>query len=51
MFGEAFRKCRCIAPMNVFYQKDSSGRRYVVSRVDGQAPREVALVWHDVSGR
>lgn len=46
MFLEAFRKRRCIAPMSAFYQKGSSGRRYAVSRVDGQA-FGVAGIWEN----
>src|SRR5437870_7603186 len=46
MFREAFRKRRCIAPMNAFYQKDSSGHRYAVSRADGE-PFGVAGIWEN----
>lgn len=46
MFREAFRKRRCIAPMNVFYEKDSSGKRHAVSRIDG-APFGVAGIWEN----
>ena len=35
MFTDAYRKRRCVVPMNSFFQKDSHGRRYTISRRDG----------------
>ncbi|MEA2898174.1 MAG: hypothetical protein QOJ84_3789 [Bradyrhizobium sp.] len=46
MFRDAFRKRRCIAPMNAFFQKDKTGKRYAVSRIDGQ-PFGVAGIWEN----
>ena len=46
LFRDAFRKRRCIAPMNAFFQKDKNGRRYAVSRNDGQ-PFGVAGIWEN----
>jgi putative SOS response-associated peptidase YedK len=46
MFRDAFRKRRCIAPMNAFFQKDKTGKRYAVSRSDGQ-PFGVAGIWEN----
>src|SRR4051812_46886947 len=44
MFADACRKRRCVVPMNSFYQKDSRGRRHVISRRDG-AVFPVAGIW------
>jgi putative SOS response-associated peptidase YedK len=44
MFREAYRKRRCVAPMNTFYQKDAHGRRFSISRRDG-AVFGVAGIW------
>jgi putative SOS response-associated peptidase YedK len=46
MFRDAFRKRRCITPMNAFFQKDKTGKRYAVSRGDGQ-PFGVAGIWEN----
>src|SRR5664279_3995856 len=34
IFADAFRRRRCIVPMNSFYQKDSNVRRHVILRRD-----------------
>lgn len=44
MFADAYRKRRCVVPMNSFYQKDSKGRRHTISRRDG-ALFPVAGIW------
>jgi putative SOS response-associated peptidase YedK len=41
-----YRKRRCIVPMNSFFQKDSSGKRYAISRRDG-GPFGVAGIWEN----
>jgi putative SOS response-associated peptidase YedK len=46
MFREAYRKRRCIVPMNSFFQKDSAGTRYAISRRDG-AVFGVAGIWEN----
>jgi putative SOS response-associated peptidase YedK len=46
MFSDAYRKRRCIVPMNAFYQKDSKGKRYAISRMDG-GPFGVAGIWEN----
>jgi putative SOS response-associated peptidase YedK len=46
MFRDAYRKRRCIVPMNSFSQKDPSGKRYAISRRDG-APFGVAGIWEN----
>ncbi len=46
MFREAYRKRRCIVPMNSFFQKDSAGKRYAISRRDG-AIFGVAGIWEN----
>jgi putative SOS response-associated peptidase YedK len=43
-FSDAYRGRRCIVPMNSFFQKDSTGKRYAISRQDGQ-PFCVAGIW------
>jgi putative SOS response-associated peptidase YedK len=45
-FREAYRKRRCIVPMNIFYQKDSIGKRYAISRTD-KALFGVAGIWEN----
>jgi putative SOS response-associated peptidase YedK len=45
-FSDAYRKRRCIVPMNSFLQKDGAGKRYAVSRRDGQ-PFGVAGIWEN----
>jgi SOS response associated peptidase (SRAP) len=39
MFRDAYRKRRCIVPMNSFFQKDPTGKRYAISRRDGATIR------------
>jgi putative SOS response-associated peptidase YedK len=46
MFQEAYRKRRCIVPMNSFFQKDSSGKRYAISRRDREV-FGVAGIWEN----
>jgi putative SOS response-associated peptidase YedK len=46
MFREAYRKRRCIVPMNSFFQKDSTGKRYAISRHDGGV-FGVAGIWEN----
>jgi putative SOS response-associated peptidase YedK len=45
-FCDAYRKRRCIVPMNSFFQKNSSGKRYAISRRDG-GPFGVAGIWEN----
>jgi putative SOS response-associated peptidase YedK len=35
-FSDAYRERRCVVPMNSFLQEDSSGKRYAISRQDGE---------------
>jgi putative SOS response-associated peptidase YedK len=35
-FSDAYRRRRCVVPMNSFFQKNSSGKRYAISRRDGE---------------
>lgn len=44
MVRDACRKRRCVVPMNSFFQKNSSGKRYAISWRDG-GPFGVAGVW------
>jgi putative SOS response-associated peptidase YedK len=34
MFSDAYRKRRCIVPMNSFFQNDEHGRRFTIARRD-----------------
>jgi putative SOS response-associated peptidase YedK len=45
-FRDAYRKRRCIVPMNSFLQKDAGGRSYSISRRDGE-PFGVAAIWEN----
>ena len=45
-FCDAYRMRRCIVPMNSFFQKNSSGKRYANSRRDG-GPFGVAGIWEN----
>jgi putative SOS response-associated peptidase YedK len=46
LFKDAYRKRRCIVPMDSFFQKDDGGRRYAISRRDGE-PFGVAGIWEN----
>jgi putative SOS response-associated peptidase YedK len=46
MFRDAYRKRRCIVPMNSFFQKDATGKRYAISRHDGEV-FGVAGIWEN----
>jgi putative SOS response-associated peptidase YedK len=43
-FRDAYRRRRCVVPMDSFFQKDTAGKRYAISRRDGQ-PFGVAGIW------
>jgi putative SOS response-associated peptidase YedK len=45
-FSDAYRRRRCVVPMNSFFQKNSSGKRYAISRRDGE-PFGVAGIWEN----
>ena len=45
-FSDAYRKRRCVVPMNSFFQEDSSGKRYAIPRQDGE-PIGVAGIWEN----
>jgi putative SOS response-associated peptidase YedK len=45
-FRDAYCKRRCVVPMNSFFQKNSSGKRYAISRRDGE-PFGVAGIWEN----
>jgi putative SOS response-associated peptidase YedK len=46
MFRDAYRKRRCIVPVNSFFQKDATGKRYAISRRDGE-PFGIAGIWEN----
>jgi putative SOS response-associated peptidase YedK len=45
-FSDAYHKRRCVVPMNSFFQKNSSGKRYAISGRDGE-PFGVAGIWEN----
>ena len=45
-FRDAYCRRRCIVPMDSFFQKDTGGKRYAISRRDGQ-PFGVAGIWEN----
>jgi putative SOS response-associated peptidase YedK len=45
-FRDAYRRRRCIVPMDSFFQKDSSGKRHAISLRDGN-PFGGAGVWEN----
>ena len=45
-FSDAYRKRRCVVPMNSFFQKDATGKRYAISRRDGQV-FGIAGIWEN----
>jgi putative SOS response-associated peptidase YedK len=52
-FREAYRKRRCVVPVNSFFQKNSGGKLHAISRRDGE-PFGVAGIcenWNDPVSR
>jgi putative SOS response-associated peptidase YedK len=49
-FRDAYRKRRCVVPMNSFFQKNPSGKRFAISRRD-DGPFGVAGVWENWRNR
>ena len=45
-FRDAYCKRRCVVPMNSFFQKGGDGKRYTISRRNGQ-PFGVAGIWEN----
>jgi putative SOS response-associated peptidase YedK len=45
-FSDAYRRRRCIVPMNSFFHKNAVGKRYAISRRDG-GPFGVAGIWEN----
>jgi putative SOS response-associated peptidase YedK len=45
-FSDPYRRRRCVVPMNSFFQKDGAGKRYAISRGDGD-PFGVAGIWEN----
>jgi putative SOS response-associated peptidase YedK len=46
MFREAYRKRRCLVPIDAFHQKDAHGKRYTIKRIDGE-PLAIAAIWEN----
>jgi putative SOS response-associated peptidase YedK len=46
MFREAYRKRRCIVPVDAFHQKDANGKGYTIKRSDGE-PLAIAAIWEN----
>jgi putative SOS response-associated peptidase YedK len=44
--SDAYRRRRCIVPMNSFFQKNAVGKRYAISRRDS-GPFGVAGIWEN----
>jgi putative SOS response-associated peptidase YedK len=44
MFSESYRLRRCIVPMSSYFQKDGSGKRHKIGRMDGEL-FGVAGIW------
>jgi putative SOS response-associated peptidase YedK len=46
-FRDAYRRRRCIVPMNSFFQKDTGGKRCAISRRDGRPFGVAGKNWRD----
>jgi hypothetical protein len=44
--GDAYRRRHCVVPIDSFFQKDTGGKRYAITRRDGQ-PFGVAGIWEN----
>jgi putative SOS response-associated peptidase YedK len=46
MFRDAYRKRRCIVPVDAFHQKDARGKLHMIKRADGE-PLANAAIWEN----
>jgi putative SOS response-associated peptidase YedK len=46
MFRYAYRKRRCVVPIDAFQQKDAKGKLHTIKRSDGE-PLAVAAIWEN----
>jgi putative SOS response-associated peptidase YedK len=46
IFRDAYRKRRCVVPIDAFHQKDARGRLHTIKRADGE-PLAVAAIWEN----
>jgi putative SOS response-associated peptidase YedK len=46
MFRDAYRKRRCIMPIDAFHQKDARGKLHMIKRADGE-PLAIAAIWEN----
>jgi putative SOS response-associated peptidase YedK len=44
MFRDAYRKRRCVVPIDAFQQKDAKGKLHMIKRADGE-PLAIAAIW------
>jgi putative SOS response-associated peptidase YedK len=44
MFRDAYRRRRAVLPIDAFHQKDARGKRYAITRADGE-PLAIAAIW------
>jgi putative SOS response-associated peptidase YedK len=46
MFRDAYRKRRCVVPIDAFHQKDVRGKLHTIKRADGE-PLAIAAIWEN----
>jgi putative SOS response-associated peptidase YedK len=46
MFRDAYRKRRCVVPIDAFHQKDAKGKLHAIKRADGE-PLAIAAIWEN----
>src|ERR1700736_1157456 len=46
MFRDAYRKRRCVVPVDAFQQKDAKGKLHTIKRGDGE-PLAIAAIWEN----
>ena len=46
IFRDAYRKRRCVVPIDAFHQKDAKGELHTIKRADGE-PLAIAAIWEN----